>query len=85
MTLMPDGCIDLAYVAPAFMGQGVAKDLYDSVLSEAGTLNMQRLYTEASHPARAFFEQQGWVIERVQTVTRNGVEIENFLMENNKI
>ena len=81
MTLMADGCIDLAYVAPPFMGQGVASKLYDAVLSEAATSGMQRLYTEASHPARAFFERQGWAIVTPQTISRNDVDLENFLME----
>ena len=60
MTLKADGCIDLAYVAPDAIGQGVAKALYDAILAEAVAVGIPRLHAEASHLARAFFERQGW-------------------------
>ncbi len=81
MTLTADGCIDLAYVAPDVIGQGVAKALYDAILEEAARLGLTRLHAEASHLARAFFERQGWRVVKAQTVSRGGVPIPNFVME----
>ena len=81
MTLRADGCIDLAFVAPAAMGQGVAGALYEAILAEASRLGLSRLHAEASHLARPFFARRGWTVVRPQTVTRDGVMLTNFLME----
>lgn len=81
MTLTSEGCIDLAYVAPDALGQGVGKALYDAILAEAIRRGIPRLHAEASHLARAFFERRGWSVVKAQTVTREGVAIPNFVME----
>ncbi len=81
MTMTAEGCIDLAYVAPDAIGQGIGKALYDAILSEALKFDIPKLTADASHLARAFFERQGWSVVRPQTVTRGGVEIANFVME----
>ena len=81
MTLKPDGCIDLAFVAPEAMGTGVARRLYERLLAEAAAMELRRLHTEASHLARPFFERQGWSVVKQQTVERNGVALTNFVME----
>ena len=80
MTLTADGCIDLAYVAPDQIGQGVAKQLYDAVLAEAVGRGLPSLHVEASRLARGFFERQGWSVVRPQTVLRGGVDVPNFVM-----
>lgn len=80
MTLTAEGCIDLAFVTPDHIGRGVAKQLYDAILAEAEGRGLASLHTEASHLARAFFERQGWSVVRPQTVSRDGVEIANFVM-----
>ena len=81
MTLKPDGCIDLAFVAPQAMGTGVARQLYERLLAEASAMGLRRLHTEASHLARPFFERQGWSVVKRQTVERDGVALTNFVME----
>ena len=81
MTLRPDGYIDFAYVAPGHIGQGIAKQLYDRILAQARDIGVTRLTSDASYPARQFFEQQGWSVIKEQTVTRNGVSMTNFAME----
>jgi len=81
MTLKPDGCIDLAFVAPEAMGTGVARQLYERLLAEAVAMGLRRLHTEASHLARPFFERQGWSVVKQQTVERDGVALTNFVME----
>jgi len=79
MTLRADGYIDLAYVAPGHMGQGIAKQLYVSIVAKA--LGLTRLMSEASYPARRFLERQGWTLIREQTVICKGVSMMNFVME----
>ena len=81
ITLTAEGCIDLAYVAPDRIGQGIGKELYDAIVSEASRAGLPKLYAEASHLARAFFERQGWSVVRPQTILRGGVSIANFVME----
>lgn len=81
MTVRADGYIDLAFVAPAFIGTGVARHLYRSIVAEAATMGVRRLHTQASHLARPFFERQGWSVVREQTVSPGGVPMTNFLME----
>lgn len=81
MTLREDGRIDLAFVAPAAIGQGVARALYDEILQEARQAGMPRLHAEASLMARPFFERQGWSVIVPETVVRDGVSIPRFRME----
>jgi putative acetyltransferase len=81
MTLRSDGHLDLAFVAPDAVGQGVAKALYDAILSEAYTAGLDRLTTEASLMARPFFARQGWTVLREEAVERDGVTLMRFRME----
>ena len=81
MSLTRSGCIDLAYMLPDAIGQGVARSLYEQILSTALRDGLTRLYTEASHLALPFFQRQGWRVVKRQTVSRNGVALENFVME----
>lgn len=81
MTLRTDGHLDLAFVVPEAVGQGVAKALYDAILREALAAGITRLTTEASLMARPFFERQGWTVQCEQTVERDGVTLTRFLME----
>jgi putative acetyltransferase len=81
MTIAANGNIDLAFVAPAFAGKGVAKALYDVVETEALQLGVTQLHTEASFQARKFLERQGWQLIMEQFVFRDGVSLTNFVME----
>lgn len=81
MTLRDDGYLDLAYVVPDAVGQGIAKALYDAILADARKAGLARLTSEASHLARCFFERQGWRVIEEQSVARNGVALTNFRME----
>lgn len=75
-----DGLLDMAYVAPDFRRTGLASDLYNKIIIDAQNLELGRLFTEASHLARPFFEKRGWSVTLPETVTRNGVQIERFQM-----
>jgi len=81
MTLRSDGCVDLAYVLPEMMGQGIAKELHRHTLREAARLGLRKLRADASHLARPFFERQGWTVVRRQCVHRAGVALANSAME----
>lgn len=81
MTLTEEGCIDLAFVAPDQMGRGVATQLYVSLCEAAAVNGLRRLWTDASHAARRFFEREGWTVVKTQTAVRNGVALTNFRME----
>lgn len=81
MTLRDDGYIDLAFVAPDLIGQGIARELYRAIEAEAAGMGLQWLFSHASHVARPFFERQGWSIVREQTVSPRGVAMTNFVME----
>lgn len=81
MTLNADGHIDLAFVAPDWIGKGVARALYERIEAEAMALGIQRLDTEASYLARPFFERQGWSVVRQQSVEMGSVSLTNFVME----
>lgn len=80
MALTRDGTLDLAYVAPEAMGQGVAAGLYDHILTDAQQAGLQRLTTDASYFARSFFAKRGWRQEAEQRVERNGETLTNFRM-----
>ncbi len=79
-TLTDDGEIDFAYVRPDKKGQGLADRLYAAVFEEARRRGLSTLTVQASHIARRFFERQGWQLVETQTVTPNGVAMQNHRM-----
>ncbi|GFE65754.1 GNAT family N-acetyltransferase [Litoreibacter roseus] len=81
MSIAKNGYLDMAYVLPSFMGQGVAEKLYTALENWARAAKIDHLTTEASHLARSFFARQGWTTLTPQTVHRNGRDILNFRME----
>lgn len=80
MTLRQDGHIDFAFVAPAYIGRGVAYDLYGILEAEAKADGLTRLTSDASTMAKAFFTRQGWEIVREQAPVRHGVALKNWHM-----
>lgn len=65
-----DGHIDLAFVHPEHQGRGLARILYGAMEAEARGRGWRRLFTEASHAARPFFERAGY-----RVVARNEVRV----------
>lgn len=80
MTLDAQGYIDLAFVDPDHMGQGVGRQLYSAIEQEARSRCIAFLTTEASEKAMPFFQKLGWEIKTPQTVIKNGVAISNYRM-----
>ncbi|SMX33968.1 GNAT family N-acetyltransferase [Actibacterium lipolyticum] len=80
MTLGKDGYLDFAYVAPAWMGKGVATAIYDEIERIARRENMAILSTEASYLAQRFLTRNGWQTDARQNVIRSSTTITNFRM-----
>lgn len=80
-SLGDDGFLDLLYVAPDWMGRGVADRLHAALLETAHARGMELLSTEASHLARSFLSRHGWRTTARQSVIRRGVALTNFRME----
>lgn len=72
-----DDLLDLLFVHPDHMGQGVGGRLHDQVVMRARSNGLSRLRTEASHVARPFFEARGWETIRENRVQRRGVWLGN--------
>lgn len=80
MTLDQAGYIDLAFVAPDAMGQGIGRQLYEAIERRAIAARTRRLTTEASMKAKPFFERMGWQVEREQIVVKRNTPLTNFRM-----
>ncbi|WP_212523630.1 GNAT family N-acetyltransferase [Actibacterium sp. MT2.3-13A] len=80
-SLGEDGFLDLLYVAPRWMGRGVADRLHAALIETARRRAMPVLSTEASHLARSFLSRRGWRTTARQSVIRDGVALTNFRME----
>ena len=78
--LEADGHIDRLFCAPEAVRRGIASQLYDAVETTARAQGLQRLVTEATEPARRFFERKSFtVLERQDKVLR-GLPIHNYRM-----
>ena len=60
--------IDLLYVHPAAVGQGVAAMLIDALEKLAGSRGAAKLVVDASDSARGFFEKRGYIAQQRNTV-----------------
>jgi len=80
MTLVADH-IDLAFVDPSVMGQGVADAIYAVLRGRALVAGKTRLTVDASKSARSFFQRHGWRLVARQEIERAGVMLHNYRME----
>lgn len=81
MNLDKNGYLDLAFVLPEHMGQGVSDLLYVVLESRARARGIETLTTQASLLAEPFFARHGWHLVRRQEVEINGVVLENAWMK----
>ena len=81
LELNEEGYIDCLYVHPQHQRQKVAYKLYQHIEAIAQRKKMIYLFTEASHLARPFFEQQGFVVLEQLTHLRDGQVLINFAMK----
>ena len=73
--------IDMLYVHPAAVGQGVATMLYDAIEKLAASRGAARLTADASDNAWDFFEHRGFVAQQRNTVMRGNEWLANTTME----
>ena len=79
--LEPDGHIDMLYVHAEHQRRGVASALLGVAEGSARDKRLARLYTEASIPARPFFERRGFRVIAEQVVAIRGQNLINYRME----
>src|SRR4030088_834545 len=73
--------IDLLYVHPSAVGQGVASMLCDALEKLAGARGAKGLSVDASDNAQDFFLKRGYVGKQRNTVTVNGEWLANTTMQ----
>jgi putative acetyltransferase len=73
--------IDMLYVHPAAVGQGVASLLVDALEKLAAGRGAKRLKADASDTAVGFFENRGYMPLQRNTVRRNGEWLANTTVE----
>ena len=73
--------IDMLYVHPGAVGQGVASMLCDALEKLAGSRGAKNLSVDASDNAQEFFSKRGYVGKQRNTVTVNGEWLANTTMQ----
>ena len=73
--------IDMLYVHPSAVGQGVAAMLCDALEKLAGGRGAKNLMVDASDNATEFFLKRGYVAMQRNTVTINGEWLANTTMQ----
>jgi putative acetyltransferase len=73
--------IDMLYVHPSAVGQGVASMLCDALEKLAGGRGAKNLTVDASDNAQEFFLKRGYAAKQRNTVTVNGEWLANTTMQ----
>jgi putative acetyltransferase len=73
--------IDMLFVHPSAVGQGVASMLVEALEKLAGGRGAKSLTVDASDNAQEFFEKRGYVGKQRNTVTVNGEWLANTTMQ----
>ncbi|WP_068621247.1 GNAT family N-acetyltransferase [Paenibacillus tuaregi] len=76
-----EGYLDRLFVHKDYQGQGIAAALVDTLESEAVTLGLAEVETEASVTAKPFFEAKGYKVMQPQIVERKGISLKNYRMK----
>ncbi len=71
------GYLDRLYVHSMYQRRGIATAICDMLEGQAGS----RIVTHSSITALPFFKSRGYRVVRQQQVERNGVVLDNFVME----
>ena len=72
------GYLDRLYVHKDYQHQGIATAICDKLES---IFDVEKITTYASITAKPFFEKRGYKVIKKQTVERNGVLLQNYVME----
>jgi putative acetyltransferase len=73
--------IDMLYVHPSVVGQGVASMLCDALEKLAAARGATKLSVDASDTAADFFRKRGYVAQQRNSVTINGEWLANTTMQ----
>ena len=73
--------IDMLYIHPSAVGQGVAAMLCEALEKLAGARGAKKLTVDASDTAEGFFAKRGYVGMQRNTVTINGEWLANTTMQ----
>ena len=73
--------IDMLYVHPGAVGQGVASMLCEALEKLAGSRGAKSLTVDASDNAAEFFARRGYLAKQRNTVTVNGEWLANTTMQ----
>jgi putative acetyltransferase len=73
--------IDMLYVHPGAVGQGVASMLCEALEKLAGSRGVKSLTVDASDNATEFFAKRGYVAKQRNTITVNGEWLANTTMQ----
>jgi putative acetyltransferase len=80
-SLKGTGHIDMLYVHPGAVGQGVGSMLCEALEKLAGGRGAKSLTVDASDNAEGFFAKRGYVAKQRNTVTVNGEWLANTTMQ----
>ncbi|GAC1392497.1 MAG: hypothetical protein NVSMB31_10700 [Vulcanimicrobiaceae bacterium] len=81
--MSPTGYIDMFFCLPEATRGRVALELYAAVENAAVGLGLSRLTAHASVFAQSFFVKRGWTIDAMETIVRNGTNIQRAVMSKN--
>ena len=84
ISMTRDGHLDFVYVAPACMGQGLAGQLHDALMTDPELMHLCQFHVEASHFSRKFLLRRGWSDAPPETVERFGRHLTVFRMWYNR-
>ncbi|WP_414551721.1 GNAT family N-acetyltransferase [Anabaena sp. CCY 0017] len=79
--LETNGHIDRFYCHKDFQGQGVGTKILEQIVLTAKSLEIPKLFVEASITAKPFFERREFLVVKKQEVERRGQKLINFVME----
>lgn len=80
LSVNAEGYVHALFVHPRFVRKGLATSLLDAARTYAARHGASGLHAEVSRAARAFFEKQGFRVEKREVVLRDGEALERFLM-----
>jgi putative acetyltransferase len=76
-----NGHIDCFYCHKDYQGQGIGKQIYQTIERQAIALQLNRLFVEASITAQPFFKKLGFSVIKAQQVSCRGETFMNYAME----
>jgi putative acetyltransferase len=79
--LEANGHIDCFYCHKDYQGQGVGRQIYQAIETQARELGIDRLFVEASLTAKPFFQHLGFSVLSEQQVICRGQRFINYRME----